>query len=138
MSRPLLITVAGHDRASTADLRSLRRWLTDVDELRGRVDLRQPPPASGELGAVADVLMVALGSGGAAGALVSALTSWIRHRTTDLDLIVTRPDGTTIEVSGRRLRALDASQLSGAIERLAELMAGPAEDRPGELEQRTG
>jgi Effector Associated Constant Component 1 len=44
------------------EVRGLRRWLGVEDELRGRIQLLEP----GQLGTLADTLIVGLGSGGAA------------------------------------------------------------------------
>lgn len=65
------------------DLRLLANWLRDEDELRGRVTLVDRPAEPGHMGAVADILEVAVGSGGAATALVTSLFSWLHHRRTD-------------------------------------------------------
>ncbi|HEU4348056.1 MAG TPA: hypothetical protein VFR35_09730 [Actinoplanes sp.] len=118
-------TIAGPE-LSADDLRSLRRWMIDVSDLRGPFDLRQSDPEPGELGSVTDALVVAAGSGGAITALAGVLISWLRHRTADLTVKVTRPDGSTLEVSGTRVRGLDGAALGAEIERLAaQLAAAP-------------
>ena len=112
-------------RLSADDLRSLRHWLLDVCDLRGPVDLRQLDPQPGELGSVTDALVVAVGSGGAITALTSALVSWLRHRTTDLTVRLVRPDGSAMEIDGRRVRGVDAAQIGGLINDLAAQLAVP-------------
>jgi hypothetical protein len=124
-TRAFTLTAAGD--VSADDLRSLRSWLIDDDELRGRVELRQRDPEPGELGSLTDALMVAAGSGGALTALASVLISWLRHRTTDVTIKVTRSDGSGVEVSAQRLRGIDGPALSAEVDRLAGQLgaAGP-------------
>jgi hypothetical protein len=93
------------------ELRSLRAWLVEEDELRGRVRLRQRPPEPDELGAVDDVLIVALGPGGVATVLASVLITWIRHRTGDVTVKLTRPDGTSVDVTAKHVRGLAAADV---------------------------
>ncbi|GIF23567.1 hypothetical protein Ate02nite_62970 [Paractinoplanes tereljensis] len=93
--------------------------MLDVRNLSGPVDLREADPQPGEMGSLSDALVVAAGSGGAITALAGAVVSWLRHRTTDLTLKITGADGTTIEVDGKRIRAVDADQLSVMIGDLA-------------------
>jgi hypothetical protein len=125
--------MAGPD-LSADDLRSLRRWMIDSGDLRGPFDLRQADPQPGEMGSLTDALVVAAGSGGAMTALAGVLISWLRHRTTDLTVKITRPDGSTLEVSGTRVRGLDALALGAEIDRLAGQLAvaAPAAVEAGE------
>ncbi|MFG1994084.1 hypothetical protein ACGFJ7_29345 [Actinoplanes sp. NPDC048988] len=58
----------------------LYEWLRGERELQGRIELLPRAPRAGEMGAVADVLVAALGSGGAAAALTQAIHTWIRYR----------------------------------------------------------
>jgi hypothetical protein len=64
----------------TDDLRLLANWLRDEEELRGRVSLVDQPAQPGHMGGMADVVQVAVGSGGAVTALVLSLFNWLRHR----------------------------------------------------------
>ncbi|MFE5587624.1 hypothetical protein [Kitasatospora sp. NPDC056531] len=100
-----MLTAAGGQEAD--ELRSLRTWLTDVDELRGRVTSVESPPVPGTLGPVLDALAVALGPGGAATALATAVISWIRQRRGEVTLKISRPDGASVEISGKRVQGLD-------------------------------
>ncbi len=111
----------------TADeLRSLRRWMLDVRGLSGPVDLQQADPQPGEMGSLTDALIVAAGSGGAITAIAGALVSWLRHRTTDLTIKITRPDGSALEVDGKRVRGVDSDQLTVMIEELAARLGAQA------------
>lgn len=127
MSSSLAFTITGAGSFSAADLRSLRSWMIDAGDLRGPIELRQSDPGPGELGSLTDALVVAAGSGGAITALAGVLISWLRHRTSDLTVKVTRPDGSSVEVDGKRIRRLEGAALAVEIERLAgQLAAAPA------------
>jgi hypothetical protein len=86
------------DRAAD-ELRSLRAWLLDEDALRGHVRLVAGTVVPGTLGSGVEALAVILAPGGVATAVASVLIAWIRHRTSDVTLKVTRPDGTSYELS---------------------------------------
>ncbi len=58
-------------------LRSLQAWPAHEDDFRGRVSTQQQPIRSGEMGGVVDVLVVALGSGGAGAVLARSVTTWL-------------------------------------------------------------
>ncbi|WP_063736600.1 effector-associated constant component EACC1 [Kitasatospora aureofaciens] len=105
----LTLTAAGGQGAD--ELRSLQAWLADVDELRGRVALVESPPVPGTLGPVLDALVVALGPGGAATALATAVFSWIRQRRGEVTLKISRPDGAAVEISAKRVQGIDGSSL---------------------------
>jgi hypothetical protein len=122
--------ISGADLAGD-ELRSLRRWMLDVRNVGGPVDLRQADPKPGELGSLSDALVVAAGSGGALTTLAGAVVSWVRHRTTDLTVTIVRPDGAVLEVDGKRVRAVDAQELTAMISNLA---AGLAETRAADRE----
>ncbi|WP_372669523.1 effector-associated constant component EACC1 [Amycolatopsis kentuckyensis] len=84
-------------------LRSLYQWLRDEPELRGRVKQIDRPPAAGEMGAVADVLMVALGSGGAVGVVASSLKVFFAQpRRSDVEITIETPDGRKVRVNAKR------------------------------------
>jgi hypothetical protein len=101
--------------------------MLDVRSLSGPADLLQADPKSGEMGSLTDALVVAAGSGGAITAIAGALVSWLRHRTTDLTIKITRPDGSALEVDGKRVRGVDAEQLNVMIEDLAAQLGAQAE-----------
>ncbi|RFU38144.1 hypothetical protein DZF91_29255, partial [Actinomadura logoneensis] len=61
--------------------------------LAGRVRAEAPPPRDGELGGATDVLVVALGSGGAAVALTNVLVTWVKSRRPDVSVTVTTENG---------------------------------------------
>lgn len=95
-----------------ADLESLDDWLRGERELAGRVKLTGPPPRKGELGALTEALIVAVGSGGAitvvGAALAGALKAWLSQpRRSDVTLKIRRPDGTSVEINAKRVKAGD-------------------------------
>jgi hypothetical protein len=101
------ISVAGGD---TADLESLEDWLRGEDVLAGRVRLAGSRPGQFDLGALAETLIVAVGSGGAVGvvgaALAGALKAWLSQPgRSDVTLKIRRPDGTSVELAAKRVRA---------------------------------
>jgi hypothetical protein len=94
-------------RVDTPDeLRALHRWLQQEDELRGRVAIENATPARGEMGAVADFLVVAVGSGGAITVLASSISVWLRHRKSDITVELTETEsGRTVKVTAARADA---------------------------------
>lgn len=84
-------------------LRSLYQWLRNEPELRGRVQQLDRQPAPGEMGALADVLMVALGSGGAVGVVASSLKVFFAQpRRSDLKITIETSDGRKVSVDAKR------------------------------------
>jgi hypothetical protein len=70
-------------------------------EFRGRVHPEGEPPAPGEMGAVTDVLVVALSSGGAITVLLSSITTWLKARRPEVSIEVTSADGSTVRVNAK-------------------------------------
>ena len=97
----ILISLAGEDQV--AGLESLGDWLRGEPELAGRVRVNGSAPREGELGALAEVLVVAVGSGGTLSVLAASLKSWISQpRRSDFQIRVKRPDGHSIEITANR------------------------------------
>ncbi|MFE5587731.1 hypothetical protein ACFQ87_41695, partial [Kitasatospora sp. NPDC056531] len=69
MDNRLLIRITDADQGAAA---SLLARLRAEPELRGRVEPVAAPPRPGSLGTLADVLTVAVGTGGAVSGLTSA------------------------------------------------------------------
>jgi Effector Associated Constant Component 1 len=75
-------------------LRSLHDWLRNDPQLRfSRVTKPPPRIEPGHMGGVSDVLMIALGSGGAGVALVASLTAWLQTRVTNLTVRISTAAG---------------------------------------------
>lgn len=112
------ISVVSGDRA--AGLESLSDWLRGEPELAGRVCVLQAMPRSGELGALGDALLVAVGSGGALSVLAMSLNTWLSQpRGSDVKVTVRGETGRVVEISadrvdGDRVEALVRTALDGA------------------------
>jgi len=61
-------------------VRPLAEWLRGEDELRGHVRVADQLPEPSQMGAVADAIIVSLGSGGAFGVMINSLFRWLRQR----------------------------------------------------------
>ncbi|MER7674101.1 hypothetical protein ABTY61_37360 [Kitasatospora sp. NPDC096128] len=92
------------------ELDSLRSWLAGVPELRGRTSPVERQVA-GTMGSVMEALAVALGPGGLATGLATALFAWIRQQRAEVTVKVTRPDGTTLDLSAKRVQGLTQEAL---------------------------
>lgn len=98
------VTVAVNGDDNRVALESLFDWLRHEDVLRGHLQFRPSTAPPGAMGVVDEALIVMLGSGGAASILARSLTEWVKQRTSDVRLTLTRPDGETISVDARRIR----------------------------------
>jgi Effector Associated Constant Component 1 len=113
------ISCVGGDRA--ADIESLSDWLRGEPELAGRLHVAGPVPGEGELGALADVLVVAVGSGGTLSVLAASLKAWLAQpRRSDIRIRVQHEGGETVEieadrVDGERVDALIRQALGGRV-----------------------
>ncbi|MFE7110816.1 hypothetical protein ACFU98_16305 [Streptomyces sp. NPDC057575] len=118
--------------SGTADLRS---WLTDLPELRGRVDLADPAdvgerdtaPAD-TMGAATDTLVAVLEPGGVAAVFAGALVAWVQTRRSSYSIKVIRPDGTEITISSRQARSMTPEETADLAERLARPGPAPSQD----------
>jgi Effector Associated Constant Component 1 len=100
------LVVDGAD--SAAALASLNDWLRRSGELRGRVKLVAKRPEPGQMGAVGDVLAIAVGGGGALTVLANSLSVWLRQpRRSKVSVHVVKPDGVRVEIRGENLRSAD-------------------------------
>jgi Effector Associated Constant Component 1 len=95
------ISVSGGPDAD-AEIRSLYRWLQREEDLPNPTFMPAAPGPE-DMGAVSDVLMVALGSGGAGAVLANSLSVWVRQRSSDLKLTVRGKNG-TIRLDGERIK----------------------------------
>ncbi|MFF4735305.1 hypothetical protein ACFY2W_05300 [Streptomyces sp. NPDC001262] len=121
------VSVAETNKEASAvaeQTRSLYSWLIQEEELRGRVRLADPEPEPGTLGVLPTELLVALAPGGVGTVLASAVIAWIRHRTGEVSCTMTRPDGTSVKVTGKRVRDVDAARLSELVQSVAARLDG--------------
>jgi hypothetical protein len=94
------ISIAGGDHAA---LESLSDWFRQERELAGRVTFVAASPRDGELGALGDALVVAVGSGGAVSVLAASLRSWMSlPRRSGIRIKVQRSDGRLVEIEADR------------------------------------
>ena len=95
-----------------ADLESLDDWLQGEPELAGRVKLAAQVPREGELGALVEVLVASVGSGGALSVLATSLRAWLSQpRRSDVRIRVEGDNGRTVEIDADRVDAQQAEVL---------------------------
>lgn len=101
------LSVEGDD--PVGGLEELQDWLALEPELRGLISPGIAAPAEGELGAVTDVLVAAVGSGGALSVLAASLKMFLTvPRRSDLRIVVSAPDGHRVEVDAKRVGDVEA------------------------------
>jgi hypothetical protein len=95
------ISIVGGDHAA---LESLNDWLRREHELAGRVTFAAMRPREGELGALGEALVVAVGSGGTVSVLAASLKAWMSlPRRSDVRIKVQGPDGRLVEIDASRV-----------------------------------
>lgn len=95
-------------RDPEGQLASLREWLGREDALRGRVRGVGPAVGAEDMGAVADTLAIALGSGGAVAVLAQSVSVWLQQRRSDVTVEVTSPSGQSVSVTVTHVRDAQA------------------------------
>jgi hypothetical protein len=100
----VLISVSGGDEVQ--EIADLWSWLRTQRELTGAIREVRSAPEATDLGGAVDVLMVALGSGGAGVVLVQSLTAWIRTRRATITLTV-KTAAKTIDLNASNIDAHD-------------------------------
>jgi hypothetical protein len=98
--------------AQAGDLESLDAWLQGEPELAGRVKVSAPVPREGELGALAEVLIAAVSSGGTVSVLATSLRAWLSQpRRSDVRIRVQGDSGRVVEITADRVDAQQAEVL---------------------------
>jgi len=120
----LVVALRG-EGASSDELRSLRAWLGEEDELRGCIAMRERPPAPGRLGPVLDALRIVADP--AAAVLSATLVAWLRTRLGNVRLVVTDERGEEIVVEATHVRGLDADGVIELTEGLRRFSTGDAD-----------
>jgi hypothetical protein len=115
------LAVVGDD--TTVAMRSLEAWLTGHQELCGRVRPVVMASRPGTMGAVAEVLMVAV-QGGLATAVASVLISWLRRQAGKVSVSATRPDGARITLDAKYVRGVTAEEVGALVTQLAATLDG--------------
>jgi hypothetical protein len=111
------------------ELRNLRGWLLDEDELRGRVSLRERPAEPGTLpGGTLEAVAVAT-VGGTAGALIqtlcSVLVTWLRTRRSQVEITVIGYNGAKVALTTRDVRALSSDGVRDVVDELTRRLTPP-------------
>ncbi|MGW3202137.1 effector-associated constant component EACC1 [Streptomyces sp. NPDC001118] len=102
----LRLSVTGDD--SIDELTDLADWLQHEPELRGLITFADPEPGPGELGALADALAVAVGSGGVLTVLAASLRAYVSQpRKSDVRILV-RAQGRSVTVEAKRVNDVEA------------------------------
>jgi Effector Associated Constant Component 1 len=98
----LQLSVKGDE--PVGELEELSDWLRQESELRGLVSPAAVVPGPGELGALSDALVVAVGSGGTLSVLAASLKMFLAQpRRSDVRIVVTAPDGRRVELDAKRV-----------------------------------
>jgi len=111
MVERVAISVEGSDRVE--DLEALAAWFAEESELRGLIKAAAAVPDAGELGALPDALLAAVGGGGAVSVLAGSLKAFFSQpRGAKVRLTVTRPDGTRVELDADRVARTSVPELA--------------------------
>jgi len=104
------LSLAGGGRND--ELESLDDWLRGEPKLAGRVTMSGPAPQAGELGALADALVVAVGAGGVLPVLATSLHAWLSQpRRSDVRIRIQGRGGRVAEIAADRIDAAQAEHL---------------------------
>ncbi|CAM4519597.1 hypothetical protein NONI108955_41370 [Nocardia ninae] len=99
---------------SADELSALLEWFNDDDELRGRISMPTTPIQSGQMGGLAEVLVVALGAQGIASTLFQSLSTWFTHRRSDIAVTLTL-DHTELTLDAKRVKTPEITQALQAL-----------------------
>ena len=106
-----------HLTLRTDDNEALHDWLRSEPDLRPLVKSEKRPPSTGELGA-ADVLTIAVGSGGALTVLAGSLGAWLarkRDRSVRIELRETKNGDRTVVLDARNTKPADIEAMLRAM-----------------------
>ena len=102
---PMEVSIA-LSNGSAAEVDDLESWLQAEQPLRGTLRRSADPASPDHMGALAEAIVVALGSGGAVSVLSASVPVWLRHQRSDLHVKITRGDR-TISLDSTNLREAD-------------------------------
>lgn len=116
-------------------LRSLHTELIEDPELRGRISIVSRPPDDGTLGAAADMVLVALGAGGAitvaARATATVLTAWFHREHINVDVRITdKATGRSVGLKVESGKSISYDELGTFVTRSIEGLVNDSADRP--------
>jgi hypothetical protein len=99
MDADLSASLAVHgERDDIAALSALRQWLSDEPEFRGQIATGGAQLSDSDMGAVVDVLVVAVGSGGALTMLVNSISTWLQQRRSEVEVELTTSTGDVVRI----------------------------------------
>lgn len=104
-------------------LRSLADWLNSEADLRGRVQAVRPVPEAGKMGALTELLTIALGSGGAGAVLIQSMCAWLNRRP-EVSISLKGADGRELQFSAKSAKLDPAAVLREASAQFAALDDG--------------
>ncbi|MEV6772049.1 hypothetical protein AB0N05_25825 [Nocardia sp. NPDC051030] len=99
---------------SADELFGLLEWFNDDDELRGRVSMPARQIRPGQMGGLAEVIVVALGARGIAPALIQSLSTWFTHRRSDIAVTLTL-EHTELTLDAKRVKTPEITQALQAL-----------------------
>jgi hypothetical protein len=107
--------------AEPSVLRELAVYLDGQNHMRGRAyTLAERQQTTGVSESIAAIVVDLVGPAGLATTFATALVTWIRHRTADTRISISRPDGAKVELSARRVQGLNPAELTTLVSQLAE------------------
>ena len=92
------LQVKSRDRRMTP---ALYEWLRRENALRGNVQMSRNPARPGEMGDLADIIVVAVESGGLLSVVVTSVATWLSQRRNDVEIEIKSPDGRSVRVNSR-------------------------------------
>lgn len=119
----VVMTISGDTAAD--ELLSLDNWLAE-ERLNAEAHLVRHPPKPGSLSGLSTHAIMLDATHGIAMALASVVIAWIRRRVGDLTLKMTRPDGTSFDMTARHVRGLDETALRTLVMELQGWLEYPA------------
>ncbi|MFJ1767990.1 hypothetical protein ACIOD2_47275 [Amycolatopsis sp. NPDC088138] len=103
----VLLSIDGDDPVD--GLESLADWLRAEPELRGRITRVPAAPKPGELGGAEDILIAAVGGGGALSVLFASLKGFLAQpRRSDIRIIVKGPRGRQVDLDAKNVPDAEA------------------------------
>lgn len=118
-----LLLLCVSDGSSDDVSEDLYTWLCGEPELAGQVTVSRKAPQSGEMGTLADALVVAVGAQGVLSVLAASLRGWFAQpRRATVKLKIDNGNGGSVDLVAEHVRSSDLEQL---LRQTLEAAAGP-------------
>lgn len=131
MASLILLSVSDGD-ASGGDNEDLFTWLCREPELAGLVTVSRKAPQRGEMGTLADALVVAVGAQGVLSVLAASLRGWFAQpRRATVKLKIETEYGRSLDLVAEHVRSSDLEQL---MRQTLEAATGPCTSNPRRTE----